>query len=46
MLPPDFPFVETALVLLALPIRPVTAGVLSLPDLRQNLGEWVMPGAQ
>ena len=28
MLPPDAPFLETALALLALPFRPVTAGVL------------------
>ena len=27
MLPPDAPFLETALALLALPFRPVTAGV-------------------
>jgi len=31
MLPPDAPFLETALALLALPFRPVTAGVLLLP---------------
>jgi len=28
MLPPDGPFLEPALALLALPFRPVTAGVL------------------
>jgi len=31
MLPSDAPFLETALALLALPFRPVTAGVLLLP---------------
>jgi len=33
MLPSDAPFLETALALLALPFRPVTAGVLLLPAL-------------
>jgi len=28
MLPPDAPFLETALALLALPFRPVTARIL------------------
>jgi len=46
MLPSDVPFLETALALLALPFRPVTAGCLShiicgtysqciMPDTRQ-----------
>jgi hypothetical protein len=46
MLPSDVPFLETALALLALPIRPIKPGVLSLPALRQKLVEWVMPDAQ
>jgi hypothetical protein len=47
MLPSDAPFLETALALLALPFRPVTAGCLShnicgkysqcvMPDTRKN----------
>ena len=54
MLPPDAPFLETALALLALPFRPVTAGVSPvsaglLPTLRhpcQKFGVCVMPGAR
>jgi hypothetical protein len=43
---PAVPFLETALALLALPIRPIKLEFLSHPALRQKLDEWVMPGAQ
>ena len=54
MLPPDAPFLETALALLALPFRPVTAGVSPVaaglpPTLLhpcQKFGVCVMPGAR
>jgi len=44
MLPPDGPFLAPALALLALPFRPVTAGVL-LPVPSRKVGVCIMPGA-
>jgi hypothetical protein len=46
MLPSDIPFLDNALALLALPFRPVTAGVLYLPACRQKCSQCAMPGTR
>ena len=45
MLPPDGPFLEPALALLALPFRPVAAGLLPAPLLLSwDVSKYAMPG--
>jgi len=47
MLPPDGPFLEPALALLALPFRPVAAGLLPAPLLLSwDVSKCAMPGTR